>query len=124
MNLQPVQHGSGSRISSTTTKGVRAALEQEFNTLRLEHMASLDAYYQRLRELAGMLKDVDAAVSNRRLVIQLVRGLPSECDTVASFINQTTPNFETARSMPGLELHRKSGCDKPATALAAPAADL
>ncbi|XP_074283958.1 uncharacterized protein LOC141608512 [Silene latifolia] len=102
-------------------KGARAAaLEAEFNALRLANLPSLEAYCQRLRELAGMLKDVDAAISDRRLVIQLVCGLPSEYDTVASYINQTLPSFETARSMLELELHRKSGHDKPATALAAP----
>ncbi|XP_074296691.1 uncharacterized protein LOC141627145 [Silene latifolia] len=62
-------------------KGARAAaLESEFNSLRLESMPSLEAYCTRLRELAGMLKDVDAAVTDRRLVIQLVRGLPRYSD--------------------------------------------
>ncbi|XP_074266409.1 uncharacterized protein LOC141589676 [Silene latifolia] len=107
----------------TNNKGARAAaLEAEFHSLRLEGMPSLEAYCQRLRELAGMLKDVDATVSDRRLVIQLVRGLPNEYDTIASYINQTMPSFEIARSMLELELHRKSGRDEPATALAAPAA--
>ncbi|XP_074300659.1 uncharacterized protein LOC141631957 [Silene latifolia] len=69
-------------------KGARAAaLEQEFNALHLEHLLSLEAYCQRLRELAGMLKDVDAPVTDRRLVIQLIRGLPKDYDTVASYIN-------------------------------------
>ncbi|XP_074266307.1 uncharacterized protein LOC141588780 [Silene latifolia] len=104
-------------------KGARAtALKAEFNAIRLENFPSLEAYWQRLRELAGMLKDVDAADSDRRLVIQLVRGLPSEYDTVASYINQITPSFETARSMLELELHRKSSRDEPAMALAALAA--
>ncbi|XP_074271086.1 uncharacterized protein LOC141595010 [Silene latifolia] len=105
-------------------KGARAAaLEQEFSTLRLANMPSLEAYCQHLREIAGMLKDVDAAVTDCRLVIQLVRGLPSEYDTVAYYINQTLPNFKTARSMLELEQHRTSGRDEPAaTALAAPAA--
>ncbi|KAK9674037.1 hypothetical protein RND81_12G206700 [Saponaria officinalis] len=99
-----------------------AALEQEFNALRLANMPLLEAYCQRLHELAGMLKDVDSSVTDRRLVIQLVRGLPTEYDTVASYINQTLPNFETARSMLELEVHRKSGRDETATALASPAA--
>ncbi|XP_074293345.1 uncharacterized protein LOC141620346 [Silene latifolia] len=110
-------------IFNNNNKGARAAaLESEFNGLRLEGMPSLDAYCQRLKELAGMLKDVDAPVSDARLVIQLVRGLPGEYDTVASYINQSSPNFEMARSMLELELHRKSGREEPATALAAPAA--
>ncbi|XP_074291356.1 uncharacterized protein LOC141618149 [Silene latifolia] len=62
-------------------KGARAAaLEQEFNALRLANMPSLEAYCQRLRELAGMLKDIDAPVTDRRLVIHLVRGILHQSD--------------------------------------------
>ncbi|XP_074300210.1 uncharacterized protein LOC141631439 [Silene latifolia] len=51
-------------------KGARAAaLESEFNALCLGNMPSLEAYCQGLRELVGMLKDVDAPVTERRLVI-------------------------------------------------------
>ncbi|XP_074301442.1 uncharacterized protein LOC141632830 [Silene latifolia] len=104
-------------------KGARAAaLEQEFSNLKLASLPSLDAYCQRLRQLAGQLKDVDAAVSEQRLVLKLVRGLPSEYDTVAAYINQTLPNFETARSMLELEQHRKSSRDDIETALVAPPA--
>ncbi|XP_074267439.1 uncharacterized protein LOC141590780 [Silene latifolia] len=92
-----------------SNKGARAAaLESEFNNLKLANLPSLDAYCQKLKDLAGQLKDVDAAVSDKRLVLQLVRGLPSSYDTVASFINQSLPSFETARSMLELELNRQS----------------
>ncbi|XP_074277246.1 uncharacterized protein LOC141600888 [Silene latifolia] len=101
-----------------SNKGARAAaLENEFNNLKLANMPSLDAYCQRLRDLAGQLKDVGAAVNGQRLVLQLVRGLPSSYDTVASYINQTLPNFETARSMLELELHRQTARDEPSEAL-------
>ncbi|XP_074303187.1 uncharacterized protein LOC141637580 [Silene latifolia] len=101
-----------------SNKGARAAaLENEFNNLKLSNMPSLDAYCQRLRDLAGQLKDVGAAVNGQRLVLQLVRGLPSSYDTVASYINQTLPNFETARSMLELELHRQTARDEPSEAL-------
>ncbi|XP_074282619.1 uncharacterized protein LOC141607159 [Silene latifolia] len=54
-------------------KGARdAALEYDFNAFRLANMPSLEAYCQRLREIARMLKDVDAPVTDSRLVIQLV----------------------------------------------------
>ncbi|KAJ9562117.1 hypothetical protein OSB04_007277 [Centaurea solstitialis] len=106
------------------SKGARAAaLEQKFNNLKLESMSSLQAYCQRLRDLAAQLKDVDAGVNDQRLVLQLVRGLPTEFDTVASYIHQTLPSFETAQSMLELEQHRKSGREDTAatpTVLVAP----
>ncbi|KAL9236868.1 hypothetical protein vseg_011488 [Gypsophila vaccaria] len=86
-------------------KGARAAsLEHEFTNLKLESLPSLDAYFQRLHKLAGQLSDVDAPVTEQRLVIQLLCGLPQSYDTVASYINQALPDFETARNM--LELER------------------
>ncbi|XP_074265513.1 uncharacterized protein LOC141587950 [Silene latifolia] len=101
-------------------KGARlAALEHEFNNLKLANLPSLDAYCQRLRDIAGQMKDVGAAVDDNRLVLQLVSGLPSSYDTVAAYINQTLPNFETARSMLELELHRQSARDEPPEALVA-----
>ncbi|XP_074310147.1 uncharacterized protein LOC141645874 [Silene latifolia] len=100
-------------------KGARAAsLEHEFNNLKLASLPSFDAYCQRLRELAGALKDVGAAINDQRLVLQLVRGLPKDYDTVAAYINQTLPNFETARSMIELENHRRALRDEPAVLVA------
>ncbi|XP_010675366.1 uncharacterized protein LOC104891379 [Beta vulgaris subsp. vulgaris] len=87
-----------------SNKGSRAAtLEHEFNNLKLEYMPSLDAYCHRLKELADQMSDVDCPVTQQRLVLQLVRGLPPEYDAVASFINQQIPSFEMARSMLQLE---------------------
>ncbi|XP_074266400.1 uncharacterized protein LOC141589667 [Silene latifolia] len=103
-------------------KGARAAsLENEFHTLKLGKFPSFDAYCQRLRGLSGQLKDVGAAISDQRLVLQLVRGLPKEYDTVAAYINQTMPNFETVCSMIELENHRQSSREE-STALVAPSA--
>ncbi|XP_074276907.1 uncharacterized protein LOC141600563 [Silene latifolia] len=93
-----------------------AALEHEFDNLKLESMPSLDAYCQKLSELAGQLKDVDASMTEQRLVLQLVRGLPPSYDTVASYIHQTLPNFETAHRMLQLEQHRKAARDTPSSA--------
>ncbi|KAL9239242.1 hypothetical protein vseg_013582 [Gypsophila vaccaria] len=91
------------------SKDARAAsLESEFHKLKLSNFPSFDAYFQRLRELSGQLKDVDAEVTDQRLVLQLVRGLPKEYDTVVAYINQTMPTFGTARSMIELENHRQS----------------
>ncbi|KAH9623628.1 hypothetical protein KSS87_020516 [Heliosperma pusillum] len=87
----------------------------EFNNLKLGKFPSFDAYCQRIRELSGQLKDVDAPVTDQRLVLQLVRGLPPEYDTVAAYINQTLPTFETARSMIELENHRQASRDEATT---------
>ncbi|XP_074305974.1 uncharacterized protein LOC141641201 [Silene latifolia] len=60
----------------TNNKGARAAaLENEFSTLKLESMPSLEAYCQRHKVLATQLKDVDAAVTESRLVLELVHGV-------------------------------------------------
>ncbi|XP_074292136.1 uncharacterized protein LOC141618989 [Silene latifolia] len=56
-----------------SNKGARAAaLENKFNNLKLANLPSFDAYCQKLKDLAGQLKDVGAAVSDQRLVLQLV----------------------------------------------------
>ncbi|KAI3723538.1 hypothetical protein L2E82_35181 [Cichorium intybus] len=90
-------------------KGSRAtALEHEFTNLTLTACSSMDEYCQRLKELADQLTDVENPVTEQRLVLQLVRGLPNEYDTVASFINQSSPSWDTARSMLQLEQHRQS----------------
>ncbi|XP_074298015.1 uncharacterized protein LOC141628817 [Silene latifolia] len=104
-------------------KGSRAsALENEFTNLSLKKMASLDEYCQKLKDLAAQLNVVDSPVTDKRLVIQLVRGLPSEYDTVGAFINQTMPSFEDARGMLQLEEQRQSSRSdsESAMALAAP----
>ncbi|XP_022032251.1 uncharacterized protein LOC110933330 [Helianthus annuus] len=62
-------------------------------------MPSLDAYCQRLKDIANQLADVDQPVSNQRLILQLVRGLPSEFDTTASIINKEIPTWEEAVSL-------------------------
>ncbi|XP_074271705.1 uncharacterized protein LOC141595641 [Silene latifolia] len=105
-------------------KGSRAAaLEHEFTHMSLEKVSSLDNYCQRLKDIATQLNDVGSTVDNQRLVLQLVRGLPSEYDVVGAFINQQPPNFETTRSMLQLEEQRKSArSESSPTALAAPAA--
>lgn len=85
-----------------------AALELEFTTLTLAACSSMDEYCQKLKDLAGQLNDVDHPVSESRLVLQLVCGLPSEYDTVASFINQSRTNWDTARDMIQLEQQRQA----------------
>lgn len=74
-------------------------------------MSSLEAYCQRLKDLASQLQDVDCPVAPNRLVLQLVRGLPPEFDTVAAYINQTLPPWDTAYSMLQLEHQRQRARD-------------
>ncbi|CAH1423585.1 unnamed protein product [Lactuca virosa] len=93
-------------------KGSRAAaLEHEFTNLTLRAMSSLEAYCQRLKDLASQLNDVDCPVNEKRLVLQLIRGLPSEFDTVGAYINQTLPPWDTTCSMLQLETQRQRARD-------------
>lgn len=54
-------------------------------------MPSLKDYCQRLKDLSDQLNDVDCSVKDKQLVLQLVRGLPTEYDPVGAYINQTLP---------------------------------
>ncbi|XP_023737957.1 uncharacterized protein LOC111885947 [Lactuca sativa] len=74
-------------------------------------MSSLEAYCRRLKYLSSQLNDVDCPVNEKRLVLQLVRGLPSEFDTVGAYINQTLPPWDTACSMLQLEIQRQRARD-------------
>ncbi|KAI3710146.1 hypothetical protein L2E82_39920 [Cichorium intybus] len=103
-------------------KGSRAAaLEQEFSNLTLAASSSMEAYCQKLKDLADQLGDVDNPVTEARLVLQMVRGLPPEFDVVGAYINQSSPSWETARSMLQLEQHRQTARQNQThTVLAAP----
>ncbi|KAL3630542.1 hypothetical protein CASFOL_023526 [Castilleja foliolosa] len=106
-----------------SNKGSRAAaLEQQFSNLTLSACSSMDDYAQKLKDLANQLTDVDHPVSESRLVLQLVRGLPAEYDVVGAFINQSSPSWDTARSMLQLETQRQSA-RQPAPAVLAAASD-
>ncbi|XP_021980375.1 uncharacterized protein LOC110876513 [Helianthus annuus] len=73
-------------------KGPRAAaLEKAFTNLTLKSMPSLHDYCHKLREIAGQLADVDQPVSESRLIIQLVSGLPPEYDVIAAQLNKDLP---------------------------------
>ncbi|XP_076960869.1 uncharacterized protein LOC143637341 [Bidens hawaiensis] len=102
------------------------ALEHEFTNLTLKAMPSLEAYCQRLKELANQLADVDQPVTQKRLLLQLVRGLPTEFDVTSSIINNSSPSWEDARNMLEQEQQRQVARDTmtappPAPALAAAA---
>jgi len=97
-----------------SNKGSRvAALEHEFTNLQLTECSSMDEYCQKLKDLAEQLADVDNPVSEARLVLQLVRGLPAEYDVVGTLINQSSPTWDVARSMLQLEIHRQKARQNP-----------
>lgn len=73
-------------------KNYRAvSLEQEFSHTKMEDFPTVSAYCQRLDELSDQLKNIGAPVSNNRLVLQLVSGLISSYNGVATLIHQSDP---------------------------------
>ncbi|XP_076949306.1 uncharacterized protein LOC143621908 [Bidens hawaiensis] len=74
-------------------------LETKLTNTALNSCYSFDNYCQTLTEIAEQLRDVDQPVNESRLVIQMVRRLPIEYDTIAIIINQNKPTWEVARNM-------------------------
>ncbi|XP_022000323.1 uncharacterized protein LOC110897898 [Helianthus annuus] len=93
------QNNKNSRASS---------LLHAFTITTLSSCESLNDYFQKLKEIAEQLKDVDQPVTELRLVLQMVQGLPLEYDTVASFINQSNTNWDNARDMIEREQRRQA----------------
>ncbi|XP_026396392.1 uncharacterized protein LOC113291028 [Papaver somniferum] len=80
-------------------KGSHAAnLESKFVNLKFFDCNNVDDYCDKLHALSNRLSDLDFPMDEKRLVIQLVNGLPKEYNTVVSFIQQLMPSFDTARS--------------------------
>ncbi|KAJ9552992.1 hypothetical protein OSB04_017037 [Centaurea solstitialis] len=91
---KPTAYEAWKRVQNLflNNKGSRAAaLQHELTKLTLAAMPSLEAYCQRIRELADQLTAVDT-----QRVLYLVRGLPREYDVVGSLLNQTLPPWENA----------------------------
>ncbi|XP_056688336.1 uncharacterized protein [Spinacia oleracea] len=58
-------------------KNTRAAyLEKEFTTTKMADFGSVMAYYNKLKSLADQLANVGSPVSDQRLVLRLLAGLP------------------------------------------------
>ncbi|XP_022041665.1 uncharacterized protein LOC110944311 [Helianthus annuus] len=87
------------KIYLSNKKAQAAALETRFCNLSLSACASLDDYCQQLLNLATQLADVHHPVTDARLVLQLVRGLPAEYNTTASFINNKEADWDLAISL-------------------------
>ncbi|CAH9096764.1 unnamed protein product [Cuscuta europaea] len=85
-------------------------LENQFSNTRLDQFPNVASYCKALKLLADQLSNVGAPVTNSRLVLCLVNGLPEHFDTVASLIQQADPLplFSKARSMLSLEEARKN----------------
>ncbi|MFS7920646.1 putative RNA-directed DNA polymerase [Helianthus anomalus] len=101
------------KIFLSNKKARARALETRFCNLTLSACSSLDDYCQRLKDLANKLEDVDHPVSEERLVLQLVRGLPAEYDTTASLINANNADWDLACSMLQDEVIRLEARQKP-----------
>ncbi|KAJ0800200.1 putative ankyrin repeat-containing domain-containing protein [Helianthus annuus] len=97
-----------------------AALEKTFTNLTLKSMPSLQAYCQKLRELAAQLADVDQPVSESRLIIQLVSGLPAEYDVIAAQLKKDLPPWEDAINLLDAEERRQQARQTPVVAAAVP----
>ncbi|KAM0069710.1 hypothetical protein Hdeb2414_s0001g00004701 [Helianthus debilis subsp. tardiflorus] len=90
-------------------KNARAAtLEHAFTNTTMVSCSSLNDYFQRMKDLADQLSDVDHSVSESRLVLQMVSGLPQEYDIVASFITQAEKSWDDARDMIEREQRRQA----------------
>ncbi|KAJ0570713.1 hypothetical protein HanHA300_Chr05g0181261 [Helianthus annuus] len=81
--------------------------------------SSMNEYFQRMKDLAEQLNDVGHPVSESRLVLQMVTGLPQEYDTVASFITQADKSWDDAREMIDREQRRHAARQQAHSALTA-----
>ncbi|XP_026434664.1 uncharacterized protein LOC113332330 [Papaver somniferum] len=80
-------------------KGSSAStLKSKFVNLKFNDCNGVDDYCDKLKSFSDRLSDLDFPMNDKRLVIQLVNGLPEEYNTVASFIQQSMPSFDSARS--------------------------
>ncbi|XP_076884554.1 uncharacterized protein LOC143533762 [Bidens hawaiensis] len=83
-----------------------ATLEHEFRNTTLAGCGNLDEYCKNHKEIAGQLGDLDQPVSVTRLVMQMVRGLSVELDTIGTIINNSCPTWDEARQMVQKEQQR------------------
>ncbi|XP_022030369.1 uncharacterized protein LOC110931276 [Helianthus annuus] len=100
-------------------------LENKFSSTRMDSFTDISSYCKAMKNIADQLANVNAPVSDKRLVLQIVKGLNSKYNTVAAIIQQTTPlpDFYGVRSRLTMEESRLNAQENtPAdTALAAAA---
>ncbi|XP_076927181.1 uncharacterized protein LOC143590643 [Bidens hawaiensis] len=85
-----------------------ATLEHEFTNTTLSCCGNLDDYCKKLKEIAGKLDDLGQPVSESRLVMQMVRGLLIELDTIGTIINNGCPKWDEAQQMVQKEQQRQA----------------
>ncbi|PNX85399.1 hypothetical protein L195_g011511, partial [Trifolium pratense] len=80
-------------------------LENQFANTNLEDFPSTKAYCDRLKTLSDQLANVDASVSNTRLVLKMISGLTEAYSGFVTYIQQhdPLPLFPAARSRLELE---------------------
>ncbi|KAI3783652.1 hypothetical protein L1987_42738 [Smallanthus sonchifolius] len=111
------------KIFLSNKQAKAAALDARFVNLTLAACTSVDDYCQQLKEIANQLVDVDQPVTDKRLVLQLVRGLSTEFDTTAQLIHSQAADWDLARTMLHDEvLRREARQQKSTSVLVAPAA--
>ncbi|CAH9118528.1 unnamed protein product, partial [Cuscuta europaea] len=123
MGKLPGIFGSTSKLCSRTIKGLVQQLWSKFVNLKFTDCSDVDDYCDKLKAISDKLQDLKFPMDDKRLVIQLVNGLPPEYDTVAALIsqtNETIPSFEAARSQLRTEEQRRvhQSSAAPPTALA------
>ncbi|XP_076939898.1 uncharacterized protein LOC143608858 [Bidens hawaiensis] len=87
------------KIFLSNKKARAASLETRFCNLTLGSCSLVEDYCQQLSNLANQLADVDQPISDSRLVLQLVHGLPEEFNTTAALINQQGVDWDQAITM-------------------------
>ncbi|XP_021985522.1 uncharacterized protein LOC110881625 [Helianthus annuus] len=93
-----------------------ATLEEDFTNLILQSCSSLEAYFQRLKEISDQLAAVDCPVPEKRLVLKLVRGLPPEFDMTGALIVQRLPSWTDTCDM----LLREQSCQRACATVSPP----
>ncbi|CAM8971679.1 unnamed protein product [Rhodiola kirilowii] len=98
-------------------------LETEFRGL-VQGPQSITDYCQKLKVLADSLNDVDNPISDETLVLQTIRGLNNDFQTMETIIpmQRPFPTFQECRSMLLLEESRRSNISTVETALLATSA--
>ncbi|XP_022007942.1 uncharacterized protein LOC110907242 [Helianthus annuus] len=90
-------------------KNSRASnLLHAFTTTTLASCANMNEYFQKLKDIAEQLSDVDQPVTESRLVLQMVSGLPPEYDTMTAFITQSNTTWDEAIDMINREQRRQA----------------
>ncbi|XP_076911490.1 uncharacterized protein LOC143569482 [Bidens hawaiensis] len=85
-------------------------LTQKLNNTRLDNFDNMAAYCQEIKVLADQLANVDAPLTDKKMVQQLIAGLNEQYEGIAMLISNLTllPSFHEARSKLMWEFDRKA----------------